>query len=342
MDWGFIVSQTLTQAIAPIAVVYCLAAIGLNVHFGYTGLLNFGQSAFLAVAAYGLAVTVAHLNMPFWLGIIVGLVAAVLLALVVPVIGYFLLRRFLPALDAAALAATYGSVSAVLFACALNLLSAAHLPFSGYMNAALAAMEAPAIVSGILIYQGHRGREDARETGRSRPPLKLGAVVRLAFGTDSLWLLLGSLIVGILVGESGWRALKPCFGDLFQGVLCFFLLDQGSRCAFRLDEGGRQLRARLCGRDVGRQRRGRPRLRQAPRSVRRRCVPLRRAARLELLPRGAGGDARSDSGGESRRVRDAAARGQLPVQRRDRPAALPRRRAGVVSGRPLTRPGAAL
>ena len=81
MDWGFIVSQTLTQAIAPIAVVYCLAAIGLNVHFGYTGLLNFGQSAFLAVAAYGLAVTVAHLNMPFWLGIIVGLVAAVLLAL---------------------------------------------------------------------------------------------------------------------------------------------------------------------------------------------------------------------------------------------------------------------
>ena len=81
MDWGFIESQTLTQAIAPIAVVYCLAAIGLNVHFGYTGLLNFGQSAFLAVAAYGLAVTVAHLTMPFWLGIIVGLVAAVLLAL---------------------------------------------------------------------------------------------------------------------------------------------------------------------------------------------------------------------------------------------------------------------
>ena len=54
------------------AVIFALAAIGLNVHFGYTGLLNFGQAAFLAVAAYGLGVTVATLGLPFWLGIIVG------------------------------------------------------------------------------------------------------------------------------------------------------------------------------------------------------------------------------------------------------------------------------
>jgi len=81
MDWGFILSQTLTQAIAPIAIVYCLAAIGLNVHFGYTGLLNFGQAAFLAMGAYGLAVTVTRFNLPWWIGIIVGLVLTVILAL---------------------------------------------------------------------------------------------------------------------------------------------------------------------------------------------------------------------------------------------------------------------
>lgn len=81
MDWNIIISQTVTQAIGWAAVVYCLAAVGLNVHFGYTGLLNFGQSAFLAVAAYGLAVTVASLGMSFWLGIIVGLAGAVILAL---------------------------------------------------------------------------------------------------------------------------------------------------------------------------------------------------------------------------------------------------------------------
>ena len=54
MDWNIIIGQTLTQAIGVLAIIYALAAIGLNVHFGYTGLLNFGQAGFLAVAAYGL------------------------------------------------------------------------------------------------------------------------------------------------------------------------------------------------------------------------------------------------------------------------------------------------
>ena len=61
--------------------MYALAAIGLNIHFGYTGLLNFGQAAFLAVAAYGLAITVATFGLPFWIGILVGFAGAVLLAL---------------------------------------------------------------------------------------------------------------------------------------------------------------------------------------------------------------------------------------------------------------------
>ena len=49
--------------------MYCLAAIGLNVHFGYTGLLNFGQAGFMAVAAYGMASIVATWGLPFWLGL---------------------------------------------------------------------------------------------------------------------------------------------------------------------------------------------------------------------------------------------------------------------------------
>jgi branched-chain amino acid transport system permease protein len=81
MDWNTILSQTITQAVGVLAVIYCLAAVGLNVHFGYTGLLNFGQSGFLAVAAYGLAVTVANIGLSFWAGIVVGIIAAILLAL---------------------------------------------------------------------------------------------------------------------------------------------------------------------------------------------------------------------------------------------------------------------
>ena len=81
MDWGNIFSQAITQGLGVQAVIFALAAVGLNVHFGYTGLLNFGQAAFLAVAAYGLAVTIVFLGLPMWIGVIVGLVAAVLLAL---------------------------------------------------------------------------------------------------------------------------------------------------------------------------------------------------------------------------------------------------------------------
>ncbi|MFG3339056.1 branched-chain amino acid ABC transporter permease [Glycomyces sp. NPDC048151] len=81
MDWHFVFSQALTQAIGPTMVVYALGAIGLNLQFGYTGLLNFGQAAFAAVGAYGLALSVASFGLPFWWGIVIGLGAAVVLAL---------------------------------------------------------------------------------------------------------------------------------------------------------------------------------------------------------------------------------------------------------------------
>jgi branched-chain amino acid transport system permease protein len=85
MDFNQIITQTLTQAIGVSAVIYCLAAVGLNVHFGYTGLLNFGQAAFLAVAAYGLAVSVSRMGLSLWVGLLVGIVAAILLALLLGV-----------------------------------------------------------------------------------------------------------------------------------------------------------------------------------------------------------------------------------------------------------------
>ncbi|THV31376.1 branched-chain amino acid ABC transporter permease [Glycomyces paridis] len=81
MDWHFVFSQALTQAIGPTMLVYALAAIGLNLQFGYTGLLNFGQAAFAAMGAYGLAIGVVVLDLPFWWGIGLGLASAVVLAL---------------------------------------------------------------------------------------------------------------------------------------------------------------------------------------------------------------------------------------------------------------------
>jgi branched-chain amino acid transport system permease protein len=85
MGWDQIVSNTLTQAFGPGVIVFALAAIGLNVQFGYTGLLNFGQAAFAALGAYGLAMGIATLGWPFWWSIALGLVAALVLAVLLGV-----------------------------------------------------------------------------------------------------------------------------------------------------------------------------------------------------------------------------------------------------------------
>ena len=82
MDWGNIISNALRAFVGLDTIIYALAAIGLNVHFGYTGLLNFGQAAFLGVGAYGIAISVAIAGLPFGVGVIAGIVGAVLLALV--------------------------------------------------------------------------------------------------------------------------------------------------------------------------------------------------------------------------------------------------------------------
>jgi ABC-type branched-subunit amino acid transport system permease subunit len=85
MEWAPIFANSLQAALGPEAIVYCLAAIGLNIHFGYTGLLNFGQAGFMAIAGYGLAATVVTFGMSFWLGLLVGLVGTVILALLLGV-----------------------------------------------------------------------------------------------------------------------------------------------------------------------------------------------------------------------------------------------------------------
>ncbi len=81
MDWGFILTQTMTQAIGITAIIYILAAIGLNVQFGYAGLLNFGQVMFVAAGSYAVGVIVLTFDLSLWLSILVAIVVATLLAL---------------------------------------------------------------------------------------------------------------------------------------------------------------------------------------------------------------------------------------------------------------------
>jgi len=82
MHWANLVSQSLQAALGPTAVVYALAAIGLNVNFGYTGLLNFGQAGFMAIGGYTMASFIATWGLPFWLAIVAGLFFTVVLAFI--------------------------------------------------------------------------------------------------------------------------------------------------------------------------------------------------------------------------------------------------------------------
>jgi neutral amino acid transport system permease protein len=85
VDWGEIISATLRTGVGTTAIVYALAAIGLNVHFGYTGLLNFGQVGFMGVGAYGVAIAVTDQGWSLWVGMLVSILGAIVLALLLGV-----------------------------------------------------------------------------------------------------------------------------------------------------------------------------------------------------------------------------------------------------------------
>lgn len=81
IDWSYVLAVMVTSAFGLQAIVFGMAAIGINIQFGYTGLLNFGQAAFMAVGGYSIAVVVATFGLNFWIGVPIGIIAAVLLAL---------------------------------------------------------------------------------------------------------------------------------------------------------------------------------------------------------------------------------------------------------------------
>lgn len=162
--------------------------------------------------------------------VLIDLSAALGMAVLVPLLGYVLLRRFLNGFDAAAIAATYGSVSAVTFITAVQYLDNQGIPFGGHMAAAMALMESPAIVLAVLL--ANHARHKVAQTaggpgaaGSSNTPL--GRILHEALTDGAQLLLMGAMLIGLLTGESGRDAMKPFSVDLFKGMLAFFLLDMG-------------------------------------------------------------------------------------------------------------------
>jgi len=160
----------------------------------------------------------------FEIGLALGL--AVFLAIIIPLMGYLVLRTKLNNYDAAAIAATYGSVSAVTFITATQALDQYGIAFGGHMAAAMALMESPAIILAILL--ANKARASATNSTQS---VGMSKILHESFTDGAQLLLLGSMVVGLVSGDNGQKIMAPFSIDLFKGMLAFFLLDMGLMAA---------------------------------------------------------------------------------------------------------------
>ncbi len=158
------------------------------------------------------------------------LAAAVIMAAVVPLYSFFVLRLKLDVFNAAAIAATYGSISAVTFITAGSFLDKLGIEFGGHMVAALALMESPAIIVGLILVRVFARRGEGHES----EDVPWSEVLRESFLNGSVFLLIGSLLVGLLSGDKGWDKMRPFTEEIFYGALTFFLLDMGIVAARRI------------------------------------------------------------------------------------------------------------
>lgn len=177
-------------------------------------LMSIGLKGGVALAASGLTTSVMTV-----------MSIGVFLAIIVPLISYKLLNKFLNGFDSAAVAATYGSISAVTFVTASQYLTTVGIAFGDYMSAVMALMESPAIIIGVLL--ANKLREDS---------LSIGHIFKDSFIEGANLLLLASLAIGFIAGPVGYAAMAPFSTELFTGILALFLLDMGLQVAKNIPE----------------------------------------------------------------------------------------------------------
>ncbi len=198
------ISENFSKAIA----LYLLAAIGLK---------------------GGVAISKEGID-----GIFTAAVAGVILSFLMPVIAFVMLKKMtkFSRREAGAIAAHYGSISIVTFIAASTVLNDLGVAFSAGMVAVAALMEAPAIASGLAL----AGRGNMKQAPRRE-------LIKAVVWNESIYLILGAMIIGSLVGAAGGKTIAPFFFDPLQGVLCLFLLDMGLKTGDGLRRDRRALSA---------------------------------------------------------------------------------------------------
>lgn len=161
----------------------------------------------------------------FSMEILYSLILGIAIASLIPLYSFFVLRRKMSVSDSAAIAATYGSVSAVTFVAATSFLENQSLSFGGHMVAVMALMESPAIIVGVILMM--KFETDNEDTG------SIKEIIQHSFTNGSVLMILGSLLIGFFADTKQAEGIKPFTTDIFKGFLAIFLLEMGMMTARR-------------------------------------------------------------------------------------------------------------
>ncbi len=151
------------------------------------------------------------------LEIITSMVFGLFISIIIPLYTFFILKRKLSIYDSGAIAAAYGSVSAVTFVTASNYLESLKLELHGHMVAVMALMESPAIIMGLILINLHN----------KEIKIKKSSIINHSFTNGSVFLIIGSLIIGYIASTKQAEGIKPFTTDIYKGFLAIFLLDMG-------------------------------------------------------------------------------------------------------------------
>lgn len=161
----------------------------------------------------------------FNIEIIYALIFGLVISAFIPFYTFFLLKRKMSASNSGAVAAAYGSVSAVTFVAAVSFLESQQIRFDGHMVAVMAFMESPAIIVGVILIMKYD--KETKSHG------KLGEIIKHSFTNGSVLMVLGSLIIGLIADTKQAEGIKPFTTDIFKGFLAIFLLEMGMVTAKR-------------------------------------------------------------------------------------------------------------
>ncbi|MDZ7900558.1 MAG: sodium-dependent bicarbonate transport family permease [Arcicella sp.] len=157
--------------------------------------------------------------------IVYSILMGLLISAIIPLYTFFILKRRVSISDAGAVAATYGSVSAVTFVSAVSFLELQQISFSGHMVAVMALMESPAIIVGVILMMQYD--KEAKANGSMK------SILQHSFTNGSVLLIFGSLIIGLIADSKQAEGIKPFTTDIFKGFLALFLLEMGMVTAKR-------------------------------------------------------------------------------------------------------------